>query len=109
MRQPEHLAGPVDAGAVDWAAAAGQVPEVPGILSAEQLITTGRAIAASPPVASRLGLDPFYFVIRHVLYVIPAIAVMLATSFLPPRHVRRLARRFQVSIFCWPQRCIQRK
>src|SRR6516165_3655448 len=49
------------------------------------------SLAASPPVASRLGLDPFYFVSRHVLYVVPAIAVMLATSFLPPRHVRRLA------------------
>src|SRR5438128_12491297 len=49
------------------------------------------SLAASPPVASRLGLDPFYFVGRHMLYVIPAIAVMLATSFLPPRHVRRLA------------------
>ena len=37
------------------------------------------SLAASPPVASRLGLDPFYFVTRHVLYVVPAIAVMLAT------------------------------
>src|SRR6516162_2109686 len=49
------------------------------------------SLAASPPVASRLGLDPFYFVNRHVLYLIPALAVMLATSFLPPRHIRRLA------------------
>jgi cell division protein FtsW len=49
------------------------------------------SLAASPPVASRLGLDPFHFVGRHVLYVIPAIAVLLATSFLPPRHIRRLA------------------
>src|SRR5271157_3469502 len=49
------------------------------------------SLAASPPVASRLGLDPFYFVTRHMLYVVPAIAVMLATSFLPPRHIRRLA------------------
>jgi cell division protein FtsW len=49
------------------------------------------SLAASPPVAFRLGLDPFYFVTRHVLYVVPAIAVMLATSFLPPRHLRRLA------------------
>ncbi len=49
------------------------------------------SLAASPPVASRLGLDPFYFVGRHVLYLIPALAVMLATSFLPPRHIRRLA------------------
>jgi cell division protein FtsW len=49
------------------------------------------SLAASPPVASRLGLEPFYFVNRHVLYLIPALAVMLATSCLPPRHVRRLS------------------
>lgn len=49
------------------------------------------SLAASPPVAARLGLDPFYFVSRHVLYLIPALAVLLATSFLPPRHIRRLA------------------
>jgi cell division protein FtsW len=49
------------------------------------------SLAASPPVASRLGLEPFYFVSRHVLYLIPALIVLLATSFLPPRHIRRLA------------------
>jgi cell division protein FtsW len=49
------------------------------------------SLAASPPVAARLGLDPFYFVSRHVLYVMPALAVMLVTSLLPPRHVRRLS------------------
>jgi len=49
------------------------------------------SLAASPPVAARLGLEPFYFVNRHVLYLIPAIALMLATSFLPARHTRRVA------------------
>jgi cell division protein FtsW len=49
------------------------------------------SLAASPPVAARLGLDAFYFVHRHVLYLLPAIAVMLATSFLSPQHIRRLA------------------
>src|ERR1043166_8465260 len=49
------------------------------------------SLAASPPVANRLGLEPFYFVNRHVLFLIPAIAVLLTTSFLPPRHIRRLA------------------
>jgi cell division protein FtsW len=49
------------------------------------------SLAASPPVATRLGLDPFYFVDRHILYLIPAIAVMLAVSFLSPRQIRRLA------------------
>src|SRR5882724_8217759 len=49
------------------------------------------SLAASPPVAARLGLDPFYFVNRHVFYLGPSLAVMLVTSFLPPRHIRRLA------------------
>src|SRR5262252_3997373 len=49
------------------------------------------SLAASPPVAARLGLDAFYFVHRHVLYLVPAIVVMLTMSFLSPRHTRRLA------------------
>ena len=49
------------------------------------------SLAASPPVASRLGLEPFYFVSRHVLYLAPALAVLLTTSFLPPRYIRRMA------------------
>ena len=31
------------------------------------------SLAASPPVAARLGLEPFYFVNRHILYLIPAL------------------------------------
>src|SRR5262245_42744775 len=49
------------------------------------------SLAASPPVAARLGLDPFYFVHRHILYLVPALAVMLAVSFMSPRGIRRLA------------------
>src|SRR6195256_2847067 len=49
------------------------------------------SLAASPPVANRLGLEPFYFVNRHVLFLIPAIAVMLVTAFLPRRHLPRVA------------------
>ncbi len=48
-------------------------------------------MAGSPPVAERLGLPPFHFVHRQALYLMPAIAVLLATSFLSPRHVRRAA------------------
>src|SRR5712691_4197844 len=48
------------------------------------------SLAASPPVAGRLGLDPFFFVNRHILYLIPAVAVMLGVSFLNPRQIRRL-------------------
>src|SRR6202045_1923925 len=49
------------------------------------------SLAASPPVAARLGLEPFYFVNRHILYLIPTLAVLLATSLLSARNIRRLA------------------
>jgi cell division protein FtsW len=49
------------------------------------------SLAASPPVASRLGVEPFYFVIRHILYAVPALVVLFVTSFLPSRDIRRLA------------------
>ncbi|HEY4748501.1 MAG TPA: putative lipid II flippase FtsW [Steroidobacteraceae bacterium] len=58
------------------------------------------SLAASPPVAARLGLDPFYFVNRHVMYLIPALAVLLATSFLSPRQIRRLALLVFAVSFC---------
>ncbi len=49
------------------------------------------SLAASPPVAARLGLDAFYFVNRHVMYLVPAIAVMIVTSFMSSRTIRRVA------------------
>src|SRR6266478_2913018 len=49
------------------------------------------SLAASPPVAARIGLDAFYFVHRHLMFLVPAITAMLAISFLSPRHIRRLA------------------
>ena len=48
-------------------------------------------LAASPPVAARIGLDPFHFVDRQVLFLIPAGAVLIATSFLSPRETRQVA------------------
>jgi cell division protein FtsW len=48
-------------------------------------------LAASPPVAARIGLDPFHFVDRQVLFLIPAGAVLIATSFMSPREVRQVA------------------
>ena len=49
------------------------------------------SIAASPPVAGSLGLDPFYFVNRPILFLFPTIAVLLGVSFLNPRQIRRLS------------------
>ena len=42
-------------------------------------------------MATKLGLDPFHFVNRQIFYLIPAIAIMLGTSLLSPRQIRRLA------------------
>ncbi len=49
------------------------------------------SLAGSPAVAERLGYDSFHFVKRHVEFFIPAVAVMVATSFLSPRNARRTA------------------
>lgn len=49
------------------------------------------SLAASPPVAARIGLDPFHFFNRHVFFLVPSLIVMLGVSFLSPRQVRRSA------------------
>ena len=49
------------------------------------------SLAASPPVATRIGLDPFHFFNRHVLFLLPSFIVMIAVSFLSPRQIRRSA------------------
>src|ERR1700678_725634 len=48
-------------------------------------------LAASPPVAARIGLDPFHFVNRQVFFLAPAAMVLIAISVLSPRDVRKLA------------------
>jgi cell division protein FtsW len=49
------------------------------------------SLAASPPVAARIGLDPFHFFNRHVAFFLPSFIVLVATSLLSPRGVRRSA------------------
>jgi cell division protein FtsW len=63
------------------------------LASLSLLIVSGLvfAMAGSPAVAERLHLPTFYFVNHQVMFLLPALAVMLGTSFLSPRHVRRLA------------------
>jgi cell division protein FtsW len=48
-------------------------------------------MAGGPPVAERLGLSTFHFVNRQVMFLIPALAIMVTVSFLSLRHLRRLA------------------
>jgi cell division protein FtsW len=49
------------------------------------------SFAASPSVADRLGLGGFFFVKRHIIMILPAFGVMILSSLLMPRDVRRLA------------------
>ena len=49
------------------------------------------AMAASPPVATRIGLPPFHFAQRQALFLIPALFVIAGVSMLGPKGVRRLA------------------
>ncbi|SDX96283.1 putative lipid II flippase FtsW [Citreimonas salinaria] len=48
-------------------------------------------LAASPPLAERNGLDPFYYVQRQAVFGGAALVAMLVTSMMRPQLVRRLA------------------
>jgi cell division protein FtsW len=54
------------------------------------LLTCGMVLsfAASPPVAERIGLSPWFFIIRHAMFCAVALPVMIATSFLGHRQAR---------------------
>ena len=49
------------------------------------------AMAASPPVAERIGLDPLHFVQRQAVYLPMAVVIMLGVSLMSPVGARRLA------------------
>lgn len=49
------------------------------------------SLAASPAVAARLDLDPYHFFTRHLIYLVPALVIMIGVSLLSARGVRRLA------------------
>ena len=46
------------------------------------------SFAASPPVAERLGLGPWHFIIRHAEFGLLALPVLIVTSFLNHRQAR---------------------
>jgi len=47
--------------------------------------------AASPSVAERIGLTPFYFVYRHIVFLIPALGLMVFVSLLGRKTLWRVA------------------
>src|ERR1700742_5132189 len=49
------------------------------------------SLAASPQVATRIGLDPFHFFNHHVMFLLPSFIVLIGVSFLSPKQIRRSA------------------
>ncbi|NKB49443.1 MAG: cell division protein FtsW [Alphaproteobacteria bacterium] len=49
------------------------------------------ALASSPAVAERIGVDSLYFVKRHLVFLPAAAAVIIATSLMTPLQIRRVA------------------
>jgi cell division protein FtsW len=48
-------------------------------------------MAASPPVADRLGYDPFHFVRKQLFHLPIAIAALIGVSLMSPRGIKRFA------------------
>jgi len=48
-------------------------------------------LAASPPVAERLGFDTYYFVRHQFLYLTVALVLMTSIALMSPRTLRRIA------------------
>lgn len=49
------------------------------------------SFAASPAVAERIGLDAYHFVNRQIMFMLPALVIMIGVSFLNVRQIRRLS------------------
>lgn len=62
-----------------------------GALMLLTLIGIMLVTAASPSVAERIGLSPFYFLTRHVAFLVPSLALMLGISMLSRKMIWRVA------------------
>jgi cell division protein FtsW len=62
-----------------------------GAFGALMVMGVVMALAASPAVAERIGKGTFHFVDRQAALLLPSALLLVATSFLTPRHARRAA------------------
>src|SRR3990172_5280564 len=47
------------------------------------------SLAASPPIAAKYDLEPFYFVRRQAMLLLPCVIILFAASTLTPKQIRR--------------------
>lgn len=51
----------------------------------------GLVVTASPAVATRIGVEPSHFIVRHSIFLIPSLGIMFLCSLLSPKQIWRLA------------------
>ena len=58
------------------------------------------AMAATPMVAARIGIEKFYFLKRHLLYILPSLMIMFSVSILDNKNLKRFSLLlFFISVF----------
>jgi cell division protein FtsW len=60
------------------------------------------SLAASPAVAHRIGLDPFHFVYKQLMFILPAAAIMVGISLLEPKEILKAG----VALFAFAWVCM---
>lgn len=63
------------------------------------IIGVAMVATASPPVAHHLGLNSFYFLMRHMMFLMPSLFLMIGISFLQPRWVWRFSSVVIIGVF----------
>lgn len=66
------------------------------------LLITGTVmlLSASPPVALRFDLPPFYFFQRQIMFAAVGLVVLIGVSFLNAQHIRRMALALSLLSLC---------
>ncbi len=70
-----------------WTVDRWTIVAIAGVIAVGAVLT----LAASPSVAERLGFDTYHFVRRQFVFLPLGLAIIVATAFLSPRGLRRLA------------------
>ena len=62
-----------------------------GLLLVLFVIGVTLVVSASPPVALRIGLGQYHFLIRHLIILVPSLALMIGISLLDVRQIWRIS------------------
>jgi len=54
---------------------------------------------ASPSVATRIGLDGYHFLLRHIMFLVPAMGALFVLAWFQPQNIWRLATLLYIGAF----------